>query len=184
MPAATAEKPKRMVSKPTADVLYLARRKDLRLVIERKEDIKDAGGNVVRTNLGKRIAFSEGVLRVPARGQMRGEAGEVLAVDEVMAFLEGDEETGKLAHHLFGDRFEGFWRQDMAPPAPTQAERDTLLELAMDLDETRLLSFIAQEEEGWARPELLESAASTLERVRAKLAEPPPAPEAPADTKG
>ena len=169
MPAATAER--RMVSAPERDVVFMAYRADLRLVVKRKQEIKDGEGNIRETIQGEHLKFEGGVLRVPARGKMRGEYGEVLEADEILKYLLGDPENGHLAHPLLGDRTEGFWRHEEPAPNPTTEERETLAELAIELDAEGLRRYIDQEEHGWAREALLAEARTSLERVEAKLAE-------------
>lgn len=171
MASATLEKPDLLVADRETAHVFLARRQELKLVITRRWDRRDQEGNIVETIMGQHVAFTDGVLRVPASGRMRGEHGEDLDAGEVLTFLRGDPATNRLPHHLFGDRFDGFWEHDEPAPAPSQEETDKLTELGMELDVAGLERFIAQEEERWARPKLLESARGTLERVQVKLAE-------------
>src|ERR1700684_354525 len=124
--SATLEKPDApMVSKPDTTVVYMARRSELKLVLRPERKRHDAEGNAVETIPGVRLAFREGVLRVPRSGTTRGEKGESVKAEEVHAFLE--------AHPLLGDRLEGFWRLHEPPPAPTEAEQSRLAELGIEL---------------------------------------------------
>lgn len=169
--AATLEKDRQMVAAPEKALVFLARRAELKLVIKRSWDRKDGEGNVVETIPGEHVRFVDGVLRVPASGRMRGEHGEDLDAKDVLTFLLGDEANGRLPHHLLGDKFDGFWRHDEPAPAPTDEERQTLAELAMELDVDGLARFISQEEEGWCREELLSVARTSLERAKSKQEE-------------
>jgi len=124
---------------------------------------RDAEGNIIETIAGQHLAFTDGRLLVPEAGKIDGEHGEKLDAAEVLAFL--------LEHPHFDDRHDGFWEHKEVAPAPTVEEQQRLAELAMDLDVEGIESFIAAEEAGWARPELLELAASQLERAKAKATE-------------
>jgi hypothetical protein len=165
---ATAE---RMVSAPEREVVFLSRRAYLKLVVKRKQELKDGEGNTRETVQGEHIAFENGILRIPPKGKMRGEYGEVLEAAEVLKYLLGDAESGHLAHPLLDDRFDGFWRHEEPAPSPTTEERETLAELAIELDAEGLRRYIDQERQGWAREALLAEAGSALERVEGKLAE-------------
>jgi len=167
--AATLEKPDQLVGAPDSAVVFLSRRDDLKLVVKRKWDEKDAGGNVIRSHLGEHVKFEAGKLRIPRSGQVRGEHGEALDAKAVLTFLLGDEEKGLLPHPLLGDRFDGFWLHEEPAPAPTEDERNALAELAIELDADGIERFIAQEEEGWARDALIAEARTSLERVQAKV---------------
>jgi hypothetical protein len=161
--AATLEKPDRLVSRPDSTVVFMARRTDLKLVKLRERARRNAEGDVAEVLPGERVAFVDGVLRVPASGRMRGEQGEDLDAAEVLLWLEG--------HHLLDDRFEGFWRLDEPAPVATEAEQATLAELGMELDVAGLEEFILQEEAGWAREALLGVARGSLERAKRMGAE-------------
>jgi hypothetical protein len=143
----------------------------LKLVVKRKQEIKDGEGNIRETIQGEHLTFENGVMRVPPRGKMRGEYGEVLEAAEILKYLIGDAESGQLAHPLLDDRFDGFWRHEEPAPSPTTQEREILAELAIELDAEGLRRYIDQEEQGWAREALLAEARSSLERVEGKLAE-------------
>jgi hypothetical protein len=174
VPAATAEKP--LVATPSRIRTFMARRADLKLVIARKWDKKDGEGNVIETIPGKHVKFDEGVLRIPT-GAMRGEHGETLDSGEVITFLLGDAQAGRLPHPLLNDRFDGFWEHVEPAPPPTEAERETLQNLAIDRDLSGIETLMRQEEAGWARPEFLNEAQKALDRAKAREAEA--APKAP-----
>jgi hypothetical protein len=161
--AATLEKPDRLVSTPDSTVVFMSRRTDLKLVKLRERARRNAEGDVAEVLPGERVAFRDGVLRVPASGKMRGEQGEELDAVGVLKWL--------LAHPMLDDRFEGFWRLEEPAPAPTEAEQATLAALGMELDIDGLEAFIAQEEAGWAREDLLGVARGSLERAKRMAAE-------------
>lgn len=172
MSAATAERsaPVKVAEKEKV-YTFFARRKDLRLVIKAEYHDKDGQGQTIRTHLGQRLAFDEGRLRVPAKGQMRGEKGMVLDSQEVLRFLLGDEDSGRLAHPLLGDKFDGFWLHEEAAPQPTEAERELLAELAMEFDVEGIEGFIRAEMENWKREGLVAEARKALDRARTKRTE-------------
>src|SRR2546421_11791786 len=152
-----------MVSVPDTSTLFMARRTDLRLVKKAILQTRDAEGRAAETIPGQTLAFNDGVLRVPATGAMRLADGRECDVQELLAWLD--------EHPLKGDWQEGFWRVDPTAPAPSEAELETMQELAMDLDVNGLARFIEQEREGWDRKALIGPAERSLERAQEKLAE-------------
>jgi hypothetical protein len=160
-----------MVSAPERAIVFMSRREHLKLVVKRKQELKDGEGNVRETIQGEHLKFEKGVLRIPPRGRVRGEHGEDLDAKAMLAFLRGDEQTGQLPHPLLGDRFDGFWEHKEPPPLPSTEEREAMAELAIELDAEGLKRYIRQEENGWARSALLEEARASLKRVEDKLAE-------------
>jgi hypothetical protein len=167
MPAATAERPPtedvRLVSQPDTSVLFMARRSDLRLVMKPIRTLRNREGDAVEDLPGVKIEFKDGVFRVPTdpKATVTLVDGESFEAAKILEWLE--------KHRLKGDWQEGFWKVDPTAPPLSRAELDTLQSLAIELDRSGLEAFIAQEEEGWAREDLLAAARGTLERVVAKL---------------
>lgn len=158
--APTADQP--LVSQPDASALFMARRSNMRLVLESIRTIRDAEGVAVDKTAGKTIEFREGTLRVPTDGRpvsfTNGEEGDSQAV---LARLR--------KHRLLGDLQEGFWEVDPTAPPLSQDELDRMLSFALELDVDGLREFIRQEETGWAREALLDPARGTLKRVEEAL---------------
>lgn len=158
---ATIEAPTDLVARPTT-VLYRSARTDLRLVKKRRHPIRDPHtGELVGVTDGQVIAFIGGAFECPLEGMVRlrdtSDAGVCeLPAEEVMAWLA--------KHHLNGNAHEGFWKVDIAAPAPSQGELDRLMEAAWD--EELLLSIIEQERGGWDRQPILHAAEGALERLR------------------
>jgi hypothetical protein len=152
-----------MVSVPDTSTLFMARRGELRLIKRPIRQTRNVEGNPADTIPGEAVAFHDGVLRVPPRGKVRLDDGREGDAADILEWLQ--------RHPLKGDWEEGFWQVDHTAPPPSQAELDTLQELAMDLDADGLERFIAQELDGWERQELIEVAEKSLARVREKSLE-------------
>ncbi len=164
----TAEAPTeapQLVSQPDTSALFMATRSNLRLVKKAIRTIRGPEGEAVDQTLGETLEFNEGVLRVPLApdGEVTCLNGERIPAPDVLAWL------GK--HRMNGDWQEGFWRVDPTAPPPSQEELDTLQELAIDLNDEGLTLFVEQERAGWNRPQLIEIAERTLEKIAAKAAE-------------
>lgn len=143
-----AEKPKMRV--------YAARREDL-VLIWKKDTPQFNGPEQIGTTPGKQVKFDGGFLRVPLKGTFRGNRDEELDAAEAIEWLDG--------HRKFGDKDEGFWLHVEAPPIPTGAEQQRIVDLGMDLDAEGLRAFIEHEEANYNREPLLKVARGTLERV-------------------
>ena len=154
---AVAREQEQMVATPDTKLLYMARRDSLRLILRSTTVVRDAEGQPIETKQGAAVAFKEGILRVPREGDVRLEAGNLMPAVDVLKRLD--------EHPRNGDVNEGFWRVDPTAPAPSQAELDTLVRLATELDADELQKFIDQEREGWNRPALLETAEGALTRI-------------------
>lgn len=147
----------RLVSRPEEGTLYMSRRNELRLVKSPTRSRFNAEGSKIETIQGESVTFRDGALRLPTGGKATIDAGLRVSVDELRTWLED--------HRAFGDREEGFWRVDPVAPPVDGGELERLTEITTDLDIPRLEAFIAQEEEGWARPRLLKAAEAALARV-------------------
>src|SRR5215831_3021429 len=128
-----------MVSVPDTSTLFMARRGELRLVRKPIRQTRDAEGLPADTIPGETVEFHDGVLRVPASGRMRVAGGkdEGVPAKEILEWLE--------RHPMKDDIQEGFCRVDQAAPAPSEAELETLQDLAMELNAEGLEAFIRQE---------------------------------------
>lgn len=163
MSAATTDSPavareqELMVATPEEKILYMARRENLRLIRRPTKQRRDAEGQPIDTIQGQTVEFKGGVLRVPLDGDVVLVGGNKAPAKEIIEWLD--------EHRSNGDRNDGFWRVDPTAPAPTQAELDTLVRLATELNSVELEEFIAQERANWARPALLETAENTLARI-------------------
>jgi hypothetical protein len=149
------------VQKPQRSTVMLAMREDLRLVKIPIEEGYNQAGRSVQTFPGQAVAFEEGKLRVPPSGEMQLEDGRKAPAKEILEWLED--------HKLFGDRHEGFWRLEEPAPQPSEEELNALLELTVDGDIPGLERFIAEEQDGFKRKQLIQNAEQSLERVRSKL---------------
>lgn len=165
-----------VVSKPSKNIIFMARRSELKLVKKPERPKRNETGELVDIVPGERVAFKDGKLEVPPTGKLRGEKGEELVAKEVLDWLLGSDENQP--HHLLNDKLEGFWKLEEPAPAPSEDELNHLQDLAMDLDLEGLKQFIAQEQEGWKRPSLLRTATKSLESATEKLKELQEAAEA------
>lgn len=158
---------------PPTQAVFQSRREELVLVMEKDPYTVRANGEK-DWGVGKHVAFVDGHLRVPLKhgGKVRGTRGEQIEAWSLLLFLEGGEdENGEdvMPHLLFDNHEEGFWRHREAAPAISEAESDELLVFAEERDLVGIEAFIAREEAGWARPELLKVAEGSRDRVKARL---------------
>jgi hypothetical protein len=151
-----------LVSQPDTSVLFMSRRSSLRLVKKAIRPVRGAEGQQVDVTQGETIQFVDGVLRLPREGRVMLQNGDSIDAGDALGWVEG--------HKLMGDWQEGFWRVDPTAPPLSKVELDALMDLAVNLDADGLRDLIAQEEAGWGRADLLESARGTLVRVEATLA--------------
>lgn len=175
MAAATADAPgasEQLVAQPDTSIVFCSRREELKLVLKRTIQTYTKDGEVAETISGKRLKFTDGMLRVPRdpKATVRDEHGNEIPAGEVLKFLE--------KHHLYGNRMEGFWELEQPAPPVSEQELGNLTDLTIALDVEGLVRLIAEEGDGWARVELLNPAKRALKAARAKLAEqaPPPPP--------
>lgn len=168
---ATAVADEQLVSRPDTKLLFMCRRRDLRLVRTPRYPVYGASGQKVGEKPGEVLAFRDGVLRVPADGKVVLEDGREVDAASVVEWLE--------SHRLNGDIEEGFWRVDEMAPPPSADELRALMNAAMRLDVATLEAIIAQEELGWQRPGIIDPARESLEQITQALAsrEPDPEPE-------
>lgn len=168
-----------LVSAPSKLVTFAAKREDLRLV-RRARYPRYEGGLPAGETVGQCIAFVNGRLDVPMEGTVTLEDGRTAPAVEILEWLQ--------THRLFGDVFEGFFKVEMAAPAPTQEEMQAMVDAAMALDVERLEEIVRQEEDGWARDAILNVAREGVQRIHAFKAqaaaeaaqatpEPEPAPK-------
>lgn len=168
MPA-VAEKPK--VSKPSGERRYLSKRGDQVLVMESdKRRINRDTGEVMDTVNGRRLAFREGVLVVPAKGNVKGARNERIPRQDVINFLEGKGEPGdddyQEPHELFGDREEGFVLMPTPVPAMSEEEAQAVVGFAIEGNVEELERLLSEEEDGYERSELIDLVTDTLSKVR------------------
>lgn len=159
------------IQQPARSVLFIAKRSDLRLVwVPRHPIINPASG--VRTGMsrGRVLAFRDGSLTIP----LDNPDGMVHGIDTADA---GDwsEETDVVLewlrnHRLNGDFQEGFEEVKQTAPEISDAELDLLQEAAINFDMDALRAFIAKEESGWQREQLLGRARKTLEKIEVAYA--------------
>lgn len=166
MPSATVESP---VAKPRNVKRFIARRTDLVLTKIGREPVYGPGGVKVNDMPGEKIAFRGGILEVPLDegATIKLVDGRDMPAQEILDWLTGVEgDTARPAHRLYGDREDGFWDLELPAPAPSSEELDRLQDLAIYHDVDGLEAFIAAERAGFNRPELIEVAEGTIERVR------------------
>lgn len=145
---------------PRPDVtLFMARRRELRLIKTGRYPVHAPTGQKIGETTGQIVKFVDGRLDVPHEGDMTLEDGRPADAKEILAWLE--------KHPRNGDVNEGFWRVDPTAPAPTSDELQALMIAATELDADKLDQLIRQEEDGWAREAILTVARGALERVRA-----------------
>lgn len=157
---------------PPTKAVFQSAREGLTLVME-KDPYSLKGNGEKDWGVGKHVAFVDGHLRVPLSGMTRGTRGEQIDAKLLLLFLEGghdSEGNDVLAHPMFNNREEGFWRHYEPAPAVTKSESDELLVLAEERDLEGIEVFIERERDGWNRPELLKIAEGTRDRVHGRIA--------------
>lgn len=153
-----------LVSPTEATVLYMSRRSGLRLTMRPRYPLRDpVSGQLTGSTPGVFIGFQDGQVRVPKSGQyttvdtLNGGRSEPIDAADVHDWLQ--------RHHLFGDRQEGFWRVDPTAPPVSQDEMRAMMNAATLLDEETLQAIIDQEEAGWGREAILNTAREALDRI-------------------
>lgn len=154
----------RLVSAPETTVLFMARRRELRLTWETRYPIRDPRSGLPAGNTkGRYVAFRDGAFRCPRSGTvvlrdtLDGGQSEVDAA-ELIEWLE--------KHPLNGNRHEGFWEVVEPAPAVSREELQALMDAATTFDEERLEAILEQERAGWGREDLIETAERALGRLR------------------
>lgn len=147
-----------LVSQPESSVLFMARRRSLRLVKESILPRYGAAGQKVGEQPGQTVVFRDGTLRVPLEGEMVLEDGRKCDAVEVLEWLE--------KHPRLKDLNEGFWRVDPTAPPVTGEEMRAIMEAAIELDEDKLVALVEQERAGWDREAVLSTAEDALTRIR------------------
>lgn len=155
---ATADEGQLVAEKPRT-VMFLSRRRELRLVKVPRYPVHAAGGRQIGEEPGEAIAFRDGRCDVDPAGDFELEDGRKVPGSEILAWLAG--------HKRNGDVNEGFWEVDHLAPAPSSVELEQLVAAATELDADKLSELIRQEEEGWGREQILTVARGALEKVRA-----------------
>lgn len=145
-----------LVSTPTTEVEYLSRRDDLRLTKTARYPMRGPSGEFVGwTDGGQVVRFQDGVLRVPRDGDFTLEDNRKVPGAEVIEWLE--------RHPMFGNQNEGFWRLEQPAPPITEQEQEMLMEATLDEDLARRI--YQEEEQGWARPAILNPLRRAIERI-------------------
>lgn len=156
---ATLTPDEQLVQTPEDTVLFMCRRSDLRLTKTARYPVFGAAGQKVDETRGEVVAFRAGVFRCPKEGAVMLEDGREADAAEIVAWLE--------RHRLFSDIEDGFWRVDPSAPPIGGDEIKALMDLVLKLDDEGIERFIEQETAGWNREDLLDTATTSLEQVRA-----------------
>jgi len=146
-----------VIQTPTASALFMARRRECRLVLDPIYPIYGPAGQKVGEQPGRTVEFRDGRFEIPAGENMTIGAGRVVKTADIRKWLEG--------HRLNGDTAEGFWQVPTPTPAPSQDELMGLVTATGEGDEAYLLEFIRREESGFNRTDLIEVAQKGLEQI-------------------
>lgn len=152
-----------LVVKPPSQVVYIARRRDLVLVLKQRFPIYENGIKSGETR-GLRAKFRNSQLKLDRDNADHAELFELLE-----------------KHPLNGNAFNGFIRGVEPAPTATTAEMQNLVDAAIGLDVDTIEEFIRQEEKGYARDDVLKTARMSLKRVRTVLSAQEARVERPAD---
>lgn len=156
-PQTTATEEQLVAARPDV-TLFMARRRELRLIKQGRYPVHAPTGQKIGETTGQIVVFRDGRLDVPHEGTMLLEDGRPAEAHEILEWLE--------KHPRNGDVNEGFWRVDPTAPTPTAVELQALMIAATELDSEKLEELIRQEEDGWARDAILTVARGALDRVR------------------
>lgn len=152
-----------LVSQPETKTLYMSRRSELRLVKDPRYPLMGPLGQKVGETVGAAIPFREGVFRCPPTGTVTLEDGRQADAAEITAWLD--------SHRLNGNVEEGFWRVDPTAPAISRDEIEQLAQASIALDTDTLRRMIEQEEAGWGREDILQTARNAIEKIEAVKAD-------------
>lgn len=155
-----------IVSQPTREKVYSARREDLDLIKTARYPILNAttGAKSGQETPGITVGFRGGMLRLPLEGKIRTKHGIEVDAPEIIEWLE--------RHPLFGDAFEGFIPVNVSAPPVSDEEQQQLVNASLDFDDETLELMLEQERAGWAREGLvviLEGAIVRIRETRAKV---------------
>lgn len=152
----------RVVSQPSREVVYTARRSDLQLIKTPRYPLRGALGEQVGETPGITVQFVNGMLRLPLEGEVNTAHGIKVDVADLHPWLK--------EHRLYGDLHEGFVTVEQTAPPVTSTEIGALTDASLTLDEDALVALIEQESQGWAREDLLRPAQKALDSIRAAKA--------------
>lgn len=155
MTAGTMDQTEELVAAPPDGVIFLARRRGLRLVRVAVEPIWGAGGRKVGDTKGHTVEFRDGRFVCEKKDDPDG---------KVLDFLR--------AHARNGDPNEGFWEVTPTAPAVTMNELQAAMLAATNFEVDKLQAMLDQEEAGWARDELLtplRAALARFEEIKATM---------------
>jgi hypothetical protein len=155
-----------LVQTPEAVTVSGSRRRDLRLVKVAKQPVYGAGGQKVNESPGQTIVFRDGILRVPADGDVTLEDGRKIPGSEVDTFLRG--------HHLWEDKEEGFFEVHAAVPPVSADEMVAITEAMAARDQKALVDILDAELGGWRRDAIIRAAEAGIQALAT-----PPEPEVP-----
>jgi len=150
-----------LVSPTDKTILYMSRRSELRLTKRPRRTVRNVHtGELEGVTQGQYIGFRDGQVRIPKTGTVEIQDtldGGVFEVDaeEMHAWMR--------RHRLFGNRGEGFWVVDPTAPPVSQAEMQTMMTAALEVDVATLARIVEQEEQGWQREQILEPARKALD---------------------
>jgi hypothetical protein len=171
--AGTATIDEALVSQPDTSVLFMARRRELRLVKTPRYPIYGPAGAKVGENPGQALQFTDGAFRCPREGTVTLEDGRPADAAEILEWLE--------SHRMLNSLEEGFWRVDPTAPPVSQEEMRALMQAAMRLDVDTLEAIVEQERSGWGRSAIIDEAEQAIVEIRAALDAQGAEPEAPAE---
>jgi hypothetical protein len=157
--AAVADPPvDTLVLKPRPEKMFASRRESLRLVVQAEyPNFGPQGQKIGTVSGGLRLAFTDGVLRVPLEGDVVTENGKRLPAADVLTWLE--------RHPLLGSRDEGFFEVAQVAPPVSEAEVEAITEAAMLHDTDALTRILDAERAGWQRPALIRNVEKRLEQI-------------------
>lgn len=147
-----------LVSQPTREVTYFARRDKLVLVHTPEYPVFGAQGQPTSMKTpGVRIEFRDGMLRVPLEGTVTTQQGREFPAPELIEWLD--------AHRLLGDPYEGFSKLAQVAPPVSEEEQDRITEAATLHDVETLTQILDAERAGWNRAQVVNVVQRRLEQI-------------------
>jgi hypothetical protein len=147
---------------PLNGVLFASRRTELRLVKSPRYPQYGPGGRQVGEHSGQTIPFRDGKLLVPKDAPVILEDGGKLDPDEALEYLR--------SHRLYDDPHGGFWEVQMTAPPVSQADLQRAMEMSARLDVDGLKAWLAEEQQGWNRPDVTGPLEQSITEITAALA--------------
>jgi hypothetical protein len=148
-----------LVSQPAREVTYFSRRDGLKLVHTSEYPVfGPQGQRTGTTTVGVRIAFRDGMLRVPLEGEVTTDQGRSFPAPDLIEWLDN--------HRLLGDMHEGFQKLAQVAPPVSEEEQERITEAATLHDTDTLQRILDSELTGWKREQIVNVVQRRLAQIQ------------------